>query len=318
MYPIPTYWTQPPRMGDVSRPPTRPRQNRRGIYLGELIFNKLHPAYASLIEKSNNLSADEALFQELKEAVKEHDAQLKIMYDPQKPDDDLATTIVRKARADAVAKIKSSKTRQPSLMREFCQAQQLWETINRPSREELNEVKDKLKQEFECYWQNLKADRARDHVTTMSESAASSFDRNGGFEDWDGDTKPRGKKKACIEGNHVRADSPIPGDTSTVHHRSSSMTSMKSVDITSLKLIDEDPIELQERAPAPNTPAQNPAESDRPTSPEREGYEPLSSSPSPIPFVSKVNDTVSSVLKSIGNLRQRRKKSGGWENLEHE
>lgn len=83
-----------------SRPPTGRRSGRPGGAPRELIFSTLHPAYQSLRDKSNILTADEAVCQEQKELVKEYDAQLERLFDPSKPNEDLATCIIRRARAE--------------------------------------------------------------------------------------------------------------------------------------------------------------------------------------------------------------------------
>lgn len=301
-------------MRRFSRPPTGRGVGGRSRELRELIFSDLHPAYRSLRDKSNVLSADEAMCQEQKELVKEYDAQLKSLFDPRKPSEEPRTTAIREARAEAIEKIKNSKRRRSALIIELSQAQQVWEMVNRPSQPELEVLSDRLEQEFKEYWKRIEAERPsmkgktplyRTDSVDLADPVATTED----------EAKTPGGTEHLVKPPETKDPSMNVESRAIQHHTpaTSRVPSLRSIDITSVKARSRESLAPQTQ---PTTTPMT-SESELPASPtstenERQAS-PILSLES---MVDRVNGTMRTgrdhlghVLRSIGNLRQRRRKS---------
>lgn len=122
----------------------------------ELIFSSHNPAYRNLRDKSNSLTADEAQCQELKERVQDIDSVLSKVVDPSPTYETPATALLRSERADAMAKIITSKRQRSALIREHTLAEAFYEEVNEPSQEEKEKLSELLDEEFTAYYKTLK------------------------------------------------------------------------------------------------------------------------------------------------------------------
>ena len=298
-------------MRRYSRPPTSQRSGGPDGERRELIFSDLHPAYRSLRDKSNIVSADEALCQEQKELVKRYDAQLERLFDPYKPSDDLATAIIRKERAEAVEKIRMSKRRRSNLIVELYQAQQVWEMVNKPSQEEEEELNERLEQEFEHCWKALEAERRLAAKSIKTSSSSEPLDLGDFLTAIENSLDKGPTTENRVEALSGNGESTDAEDTS-LDQAKGKAPSIRSMDITSASAESESTV-TQHKPPS----AREIKEHQQPTTPEaidRERPEvPMTSIGSLVNNVSGVvrasRDHMSNVLRSVGNLRQRRKKS---------
>lgn len=211
----------------------------------------------------------------------------------------------------AMAKIRESKRHRSTLIIELAQAQQAWEMVNKPSQEEEEELSDRLEQEFEQYWNALKTERA------FAERGTTSADSKG-YQDLDNllagmdDSANAGKDSESTA--EEPADEPDSNELQIPTPSKCKTPSIRSVDITSLLASSED--SASTTTTERQTLVYATAESQPPTSPKRARNKRAENSTISLDaVVSKVSGTmragreqVNSVLCSIGNLRQRRRK----------
>ena len=318
-------------VGRPSNSPTGSIFARRRRERRALIFSPLHPAYLSLRDKSNVLTADEALCQEQKDLVKEYDAKIKRYFDPRKPHEDIRTMIIRNKRAQAMEKIRDSKRGRSQLIVELAQAQQSWEMINKPSQEELEELSDRLEQEFQLYWKALQIEKA---LAVNGPASPDSTEYHDLGKLLAGLAAPSSAEdeiekdiaKAMEEENLNPTE---PSASSSSAKGKSKAPSVRSMDLTNLWPFDYDyaaaavaaadaaaAAEAEDRAksvattvPLPSPTRSESADSNSsevtvtPTTPLESLFERFNET------MQASRDSVSSVLRSIGNLRQRRRKS---------
>ncbi len=313
-------------MRRFSRPPTGRRPGGRRREPRELIFSTLHPAFQSLRDKNNILCADESLCEEHKKIVKNYDAQLKRLFNPRHPCETLAITILRNERAETLEKIKASKCGRSKLIMEHSQAEQVWQAVNMPSDEEYEILWDRLDQEFKTYWQSLKADTD----STKSKKSSESTDHLGLMNRFGVDENPA-KGEAAGVGDQIKAAGNNTSSVQVTERELESITpsQSKAPSIRSLDITCQAPREMPSQvfsSEGSSTATEQPDQArsrvsslPRPPTPAVIRHE-RRKSPVVIAslenFATRVNGSmrtgrihVNHVLRSIGNLGQRRRKS---------
>ena len=309
-------------MSNTTEPPPTPPARRlfgnRRKERRDILFSSLHPIYRSLRDKSNVLTADEALCEEQKDIVKALDLQIKKTFDPRKPHEDPQTRKLRHKRAIAMEKIKTSKLNRSKLIIELSQAQQVWDMVHKPSQEEQEELGDRLEQEYQLYWKALKIEQSIAGRGPASRESKEFIDLGKALA---GLAPPSQEEDEDNEENQTNASEENPTSTQPSESTSNNddeTSSIESMDIASLSAsggeyatAPEDlPLSELEAEPSSSATSENES-SDRSDSTVTGA--PATSLDSVFKKAGEMfrtsQDSVSSVLKSVGNLRQRRKKS---------
>ena len=262
---------------------------------------------------SNALAFDKKFCQEQEDMVRKYDAQLESLFGSRSAYEDDATSTIQRNRVEAIQNIKMSKRNRGNLIIEEAKAHQIWMILNNPSQEEESELRNRLDRDNEEYWRDLKAkQRLLDGHThspevKMLDLADSSPNK--------GDLAEAGPDAKTPMGSHAGVKL-IPGQMTAA--REGRLSSISSLDITEhLASSEEGSVTPRAQTPTANVPT-DPQREASPARLRRKNVESQTTAVESI--VAKVSgrvragkDHMHDVLRSIGNLRRRRRTSNDVE-----